>query len=80
MVDIMAFHCFSQRHNNTYYSPLLNQQGVHKVSDQLDDNLHICPHLAEHVPPTWLPIHQSALYNYAHMPPNEWSPAAVWSM
>ena len=39
---------FLNRHNNMYYSPLLIQEGVHKVSDLFDDNLHIRPHLATH--------------------------------
>ena len=65
---------FLNRHDPTYYSPLLIRQGVHKISYLFDDNLHIRPHLAKHIPPTWLPVYQSALSNYVLMPPNEWSP------
>ena len=47
--------------------------------DLFNDILHIHPHLAKHIPPTWLHVYQSALSNYVLMPPNEWSPPAVWS-
>ena len=43
---------FLNCHNNTYYSPLRIRQGVHKVSDLFDNNLHIRSHLAKHIPPT----------------------------
>ena len=45
------------RHNSTYYSPLLIRQGFHKVSDLFDDILQAHPDLAKHIPPTWLPVH-----------------------
>ena len=70
---------FLNRCNNAYYSPLLTRHGVHKVSNLFYDNLHIRPHLAKHIPPTWLPVYQSALPSYVLMPPNKWSPPAVWS-
>ena len=69
---------FPTRHNNTYYSPLLIRQGVHNVANLFDNNMHIRPHLAKHIPPTWLPVYQSALSSYALMPTDKWSPPTVW--
>ena len=69
---------FLNKHPHTYVFPNLVRQGISAISRLFDDNLDLHSHALKCISHTWLPIYQQALRTYRAMPPNDWSPPAVW--